>query len=303
MLCIFASILLIAAIFYKAFEFYLWKTTQPTFAGKTIFITGASSGIGESLTKRLIQLGAKKVIIASRNVKEMERVKQECVESARVQIEQMDLSKPEECLKKASEIAEREKQIDILINNAGITMREEFINTEYQTCVMMMNTNCMSHIAITKGLIKTLIAQSKGAQILNIISVSGLIGTGFRTMYTAAKFGTAGFFKALRAEVRQYGVGITNIYPEFVKTNISKNAVLGGGQTFGKTDTNISSGIEVDEAVDTILRATYLKYDEVIVGRIEYHILPSLCFLSSTINNLIGKIAYKRSQNAIANAH
>jgi len=64
---------------------------------------------------------------------------------------------------------------------------------------------------------------------VNIISIAGLIGTGFRTLYSAAKFGTAGFFKALRAEVRQYGIGITNIYPEFVKTNISKNAVLGAG--------------------------------------------------------------------------
>lgn len=74
-------------------------------------------------------------------------------------------------------------------------------------------------------------------------------------MYSAAKFGTAGFFKALRAEVKNQGVGITNIYPEFVKTNISKNAVMGAGQTFGKTDTNISTGIEVDDAVDIILRS------------------------------------------------
>ena len=182
-------------------------------------------------------------------------------------------------------------------------MREEFNNTEFSTCVMMMNTNCMSHIAITKGFLQTLIGQSSEARIVNIISIAGLIGTGFRTMYSAAKFGTAGFFKALRAEVRQYGIGITNIYPEFVKTNISKNAVLGAGQTFGKTDTNISTGIEVDDAVDIILRSTYLKYDEVIVGRILYHIVPSLCFLSSTINNIIGKIAYNRSKKAIAEAH
>jgi dehydrogenase/reductase SDR family protein 7B len=134
---------------------------------------------------------------------------------------------------------------------------------------------------------------------VNIISIAGMIGTGFRTMYSAAKFGTAGFFKSLRAEVKQYNIGITNIYPEFVKTNISKNAVLGEGQSFGKTDLNIQSGIDVDVAVDTILRATYLGYDEVIVGRILYHIVPSLCFLSSTINKIIGSIAYKRSKEAI----
>jgi dehydrogenase/reductase SDR family member 7B len=182
-------------------------------------------------------------------------------------------------------------------------MREEFNNTEFSTCVMMMNTNCISHIAITKGFLQTLIGQSDGARIVNILSIAGLIGTGFRTMYSAAKFGTAGFFKALRAEVRQHGIGITNIYPEFVKTNISRNAVLGGGQAFGKTDSNHLTGIEVDYAADFILRSIYLKYDEVILGRILYHILPSLCFLSTTINNFIGKIAYKRSKKAIAEAH
>ena len=70
-----------------------------SFAGKTAFITGGSSGIGETITKKMVQLGARKVVIASRNVREMERVKNECIDPSRVEIMQMDLSKPEECLK------------------------------------------------------------------------------------------------------------------------------------------------------------------------------------------------------------
>jgi len=81
------TILIFLAIAYKAYELYRWKTAQLSFAGKTAFITGGSSGIGEAITKRLIELGAKKVIIASRNVKEMERVKKECIDSQRIQIE------------------------------------------------------------------------------------------------------------------------------------------------------------------------------------------------------------------------
>ncbi len=81
------TILIFLAIAYKAYEFYRWKTAQLSFAGKTVFITGGSSGIGEAITKRIIELGAKKVIIASRNVKEMERVKKECIDSQRIQIE------------------------------------------------------------------------------------------------------------------------------------------------------------------------------------------------------------------------
>jgi NADP-dependent 3-hydroxy acid dehydrogenase YdfG len=78
------TILILLAIAYKAFELYRWKTAKLSFAGKIVFITGGSSGIGEAITKRMIELGAKKVIIASRNVKEMERVKKECLDSQRI---------------------------------------------------------------------------------------------------------------------------------------------------------------------------------------------------------------------------
>jgi NADP-dependent 3-hydroxy acid dehydrogenase YdfG len=93
-------LLLLALVAYKAWQLYQWKTAELSFAGKTVFITGGSSGIGEAMTKRLVQLGAKKVVIASRNIKEMERVKNECIDKSRVDIMQMDLSKPEECLEK-----------------------------------------------------------------------------------------------------------------------------------------------------------------------------------------------------------
>lgn len=142
---------------------------------------------------------------------------------------QMDLSKPDECLQKVTQMCSQDGfSVDIVINNAGVTMREEFINAEFSTCQMMMNTNCMSHIAITKGFLPLMIKQKRG-KFVSIISVAGLIGTAYRTMYSAAKFATSGFFKSLRAEVKQYNIGVTNIYPEFVRTNISKNAVLGGG--------------------------------------------------------------------------
>jgi short-subunit dehydrogenase len=105
-------------------------------------------------------------------------------------------------------------------------MRDEFINTNFETCRYMMNTNCMAPIAVTKAFLPGFIERKKG-QFVNIISIAGLIGTGYRSLYCAAKFGISGFFKSLRSEVRQHGVHVTNVYPEFVKTNISKNALLG----------------------------------------------------------------------------
>jgi len=159
----------------------------------------------------------------------------------------------------------------------------------------MMNTNCMAHIAMTKAFLPGFIARKQG-HFVNVISIAGLIGTGYRTLYCTAKFGISGFFKSLRSEVKQHGVHVTNVYPEFVKTNISKNALLGQGQAFGKTDTNIQQGIDVDVAVATIAKGIYLKEQELIVGRFMYHIMPALCFLSSAINSVIGDVVYKKTR-------
>ena len=69
-------------------------------------------------------------------------------------------------------------------------------------------------------------------------------------MYSASKFGLSGFGKAIRAEVSEYNVHVCNIYPEYVQTNISKNALLGNGEKFGKSDPNAKIGYPVDKAVD-----------------------------------------------------
>lgn len=194
-------------IFYAilAYKWYRWFTCKPSFKGKTVFITGGSSGIGEALTKRLSLLGVKRIIIASRKLEEMQRVKKESPVPALIHCLQMDLADPEKCLKIVQEFCEKDpigkEGIDILINNAGLTMREEFDKTDFDTCKYMMNVNCMSHIAITKAFLPILTSK-KDTQIVNVISIAGMIGTGFRTMYCAAKFGTAGFFKALRPEVK-----------------------------------------------------------------------------------------------------
>jgi short-subunit dehydrogenase len=115
-------------------------------------------------------------------------------------------------------------------------------------------------------------------------------------MYCTAKFGISGFFKALRAEVKQYNVSVTNVYPEFVKTNVSKNALLGGGQAFGKTDTNIQKGMSAEDAVEIILKGTQLKLHELVVGRVFFHVLPHVCFLSSKINDFMGDAIFKQTK-------
>ena len=129
----------------------------------------------------------------------MSRVKADCLRfnpNIKVQLVQIDLSKPEEVLNVIK--SEVKVPVDILINNGGISMREEFTNLEFSTCEYLMNTNCMSHIALTKSLLPKMIKEKNHAQIENILSISGLMGVPVRTMYCASKFAMDGFSKALR---------------------------------------------------------------------------------------------------------
>jgi len=87
-------------------------------------------------------------------------------------------------------------------------MREEFLNTQFDTCQYMMNTNCLSHIAIVKAVLPQMI-KNKTGHIVNILSISGLMGVPVRTLYCASKFAMDGFSKALRAEVLSHGINVT----------------------------------------------------------------------------------------------
>jgi short-subunit dehydrogenase len=202
-------LLLLAIAAYNVYRhFYQWLRCKPEFRGKVVLVTGGSSGIGEQLAKRFVELGAAKVIIAARTLRELERVKSECADPSRVQVLQLDLSKPEEVLKTATE-ALKGVRVDILVNNGGLSMREEFCNMEFSTCQYMMNTNCMSHIALVKALLPQMIAGKQGASIVNILSISGLMGIPVRTMYCASKFAMDGFSKSLRSEVKSHGINVT----------------------------------------------------------------------------------------------
>ena len=107
-------------------------------------------------------------------------------------------------------------------------------------------------------------------QVVNILSVAAQVGVPCRTFYSASKFGLDGFGKALQSEVKDKNIFVTHIYPAYVKTNISKNAMLGNGDRLGKVDSNIEKGIPVEQASNDILKAIYLKRYWVTLGGLLY---------------------------------
>lgn len=184
-----------------------WSTCKLDFTGKTVFVSGGSSGIGEQLTKRLVTLGVSKVIIAARRQNELDRVKSESAKPDLVQTFILDLEKPEEVYQKCKALFEKEK-VDLLINNGGVSMREMFEDIDFSVCTRMTNINCLSHIAVCKAALPGMIARKSG-HVCNVLSISGYLGAPLRSMYVSSKFGLSGFGKVLRAETRQHGIDVT----------------------------------------------------------------------------------------------
>jgi len=185
---------------------------------------------------------------------------------------ELDLSNPKEVLSRCKALFAKEK-VDIVMNNGGASMRDCFEDLSLDMIEQMMNVNCTSHIAVVQAALPGFMERKSG-QIVNILSLSGLFGMPVRTMYSASKFGLSGFGKAIRAEVAEYNVHVCNVYPEYVQTNISKNALLGNGEKFGKSDPNAKIGYPVEKAVDEIFRAMTLKKTEFILGGLFYQLVP-----------------------------
>ena len=223
----------------------------------------------------MIKLGAKKITIASRRQEELDRVKSECSKPERVQTLILDLGKPDEVMKVTEKFFASE-QVDIVINNGGVSMRELFADIDFSVCTRMMNVNALSHFAVCKAALPGMIARKRGGHICNILSTSGYIGAPLRSMYVASKFALSGFGKVLRVEAGHHNIDVTQVYPSYVQTNVSNNALMRDGSAFGKTDPNIANGMPVDEAVTQILKSIVLGIAEMSVGgdfmKFMYHI-------------------------------
>jgi len=156
----------------------------------------------------------------------------------------------------------------------------------------MMNCNAISPIAIVKAFLPQMIKRKSG-QIVNILSLSAVFPTPVRTLYCASKYALDGFGKSLRAEAAQYNVQVTHVYPAYVQTNMSMNAMTGSGHAFGKLDENIKKGMPVHKAGSLIIKATYLQERELYLCGAFYKLVTILSAISGNITYLACLNKYK----------
>jgi dehydrogenase/reductase SDR family protein 7B len=200
------------------------------FNGKVVWITGASSGIGEALAYELARRGAK-LVLSARREPLLERVRGQCERASEHMIVPLDLSETDRMPATAAEVLERHGRIDILINNGGISQRSTVSETALDVDRRIMDVNYLGTVAMTKAVLPSMLARGRG-QIVVISSLMGKIHTPMRSAYAASKHALHGFFGCLRAEVHDRGVHVCVICPGYVHTEITKHALTGDGSTF-----------------------------------------------------------------------
>ena len=232
--------------------------------GKTVWITGASSGIGEALSYEFARRGAK-VILSARNESELNRVRQGCVAPERHHVVPLDLEQYRQLETRADEVWRVLGPIDILINNAGLSQRYLGLESTLELDEKIMNVNFFGTIALTRPILRHMAKRGLG-HIAVVSSVLGLYGIQTRTTYSASKHALRGYFDSLRNELFRTPIKITTIYPGYITTNVSKNALDAGGQPHGKTDEGHKAGVSHQVCARRIIDAIVQDKREVIIA-------------------------------------
>lgn len=232
-----------------------------SFDNKIVWVTGASSGIGEALAKSFAAQGAH-IILSGRRV--------EALETVAGALETQTLVLPFEATDYEALAAHVEtawnwkERVDILVNNAGVSQRSLALHTDPQVYTDLINIDLIAPIWLTQLQLSKM-AAAGGAHIVAISSVAGRIGAPLRTAYSAAKHGLIGYMDALRAEVSlTHNIYVTNVLPGSVSTNVAKNALTKDGSKRGVSDDVIDSGDDPMACAAAILDAVARNVPELL---------------------------------------
>lgn len=257
--------------------------SRKVYSGKVVWITGASSGIGEATAYRMAQDGAR-LLLTARGTDQLDKVASVCRQlgAADVKVLSADLSVLDGLESLALEAWNCFGRIDLLYNNAGISQRGTTSETEMKVITKVMDTDFYAPVILTKALLPKMVEQG-GGQLAVTTSIAGRFGFPMRCAYSSAKHALYGFFETLQAEYYSQGIRVTIVCPGRVQTNISLRALEKDGSLHGKMDAGQQNGITAERAAKQIYRAFAHQKLEVLVGGSELlmvqikRFFPRLC--------------------------
>lgn len=254
-----------------------------SFQNKVVWITGASSGIGEALAYALHERGAK-LILSSRRKGMLEKVKENCPgNTSDIHIIPLDLSEVDTLPHKARQALDTFGHIDYLFNNGGVSQRSNVIDTKMDVVRKVMEINFFGSVALTKAVLPSMLDRKSG-HIIVTSSVMGKFGTRLRSSYAASKHALHGYFDCLRQEIHDDNINISIVCPGFVKTAVTKNALEGDGSKHNKMSKGQKHGMLPKEFAEKLIPKVAKGKKEIYIGGFEImgiyfkRLLPSLFY-------------------------
>lgn len=237
------------------------------FKDKVIWVTGASSGIGEALAYQLSKMEAR-LILSSRKLHKLEKVLQQCDNPERHELLPLDLEDLDTLPKKAKEALGYWGRVDMLINNGGISQRSLAVETPFEVDKRIMTINYFAPVILTKQVLPGMLERKQG-HIVVTSSLTGKFGTPLRSGYAASKHALHGFFDALRAEVWREKLFVMLVCPGYIKTDISLNALTADGSPQGTMDKGQENGLSAEACAKRIIKGMMDGKDEMLIGGME----------------------------------
>jgi len=256
------------------------------FSGKVVWITGASSGIGEALVYELAKQNAR-IILSARNEQALKKVAETAgLKPENFLILPFDLADTSRVHELVQSAIQKFSRIDILVNNGGVSQRSEALQTKEEVERNLMEVNYFGHVALSKAVLPQMIKQG-GGHITVVSSIAGKFGFFLRSSYSAAKHALHGYFECLRLENEKNNIGVLLVCPGKISTDISLKASKEDGSSHGIMDESHKNAVKPEKCAVKIMEAIRKNKLEVFIGGKEILAVHVKRFFPSLFHRII----------------
>lgn len=257
---------------------------------KVVWVTGASSGIGEAICYELTKYNCK-VILSARRENELLRVKKEMkISEENVLILPIDLEKTNDTESWIATIIEKFGRIDVLINNGGISQKSLVEETTEEVERKVMEINYFGNVALAKAVSKIMVKQQSG-KIVVTTSILGKFGLPFHSTYAASKHALYGFYDSFRLELKKDNVSVLLVSPGFINTNVAVNSITGDGTTLNEDSPAQINGMKTNVFARKLVGAIKSDRNHIYIGSKELLSIPFKTFFPNLFYSIMLKLS------------
>lgn len=262
-------------------------------SGKVVWLTGASSGIGEAIAYALAKEGCK-IILSARRVEELERVRKNInLPDENILILPIDLENYKEVNSWVKKVMNKFNRIDVLINNGGISQEGSVLNTTAEVEQKIMDVNYFGNVALAKA-VAPIMQQQKSGRIVVTTSIIGKFGLPNLSTYAASKHALYGFYDSFRLELKADNVSVLLVSPGFINTNVTLNAITADGSKHNKNSPAQENGMKTDVFAKKFIKALKSNKNHQYIGKKELLSIPFKTLFPNLFYNIMFKMNEKK---------